>query len=57
VEDADDPDDDEPVFLDPIVIKLAVHFRENWEDMHRVQLTRYLAALAVDFLRPRKEEF
>lgn len=45
--------------LPPITVALAQHLRDNWqwmEGMSKVMASRYVAALAVDFLRLRKEE-
>lgn len=45
--------------LEPLTVALAQHLRENWSlamDMSKVMASRYLAALAVDFVRLRKEE-
>lgn len=45
--------------LEPITVALAQHFREHWwlaMEMSKVMASRYLAALAVDFIRLRREE-
>lgn len=45
--------------LPPLTVKLAQHLRDNWSlamDMSKVMASRYLAVLAVEFIRLHKEE-